>query len=417
MTANHYFKNIIIKIYRDNNNIYFMVILIIATILLISSLTFKNNMNDYIEEFINKNIGFRTLSASPKSEIESVSENELLNIEHIVDAYNSVYNYVLVDSEFKNEELNGKIKIKYLEKSAILYTLKGQYFKENDRKVAIIPKEFYPDSSVYNFELNEGNVIDGESLIGQDITITYYTRKIEGFNVVNDEKKTEIFTIVGVYDNKENMNFNNEIYVPLDDIKEIVENKIPQNDNSDISTFQISDYSINIVIDKLENVRYVMNRLDEMGFENIETTMEMDEEMVNTIKFSCYILSAMSILVIIFIMILYIKKKIIRESNFIGILRTCGYTKSDVKIQYVIEILVTGIITYATGCILSIIIYMILKNTIFSSFIYIGYNIRLYLVDFAITFIGIVFLSIMISLNMICKKVENNIINLVESRE
>ena len=413
----YHLKNLFIKITRDKNNIFFIILLVISTIMLIGSITFNKNFNEYIEENINKNINFRVLSVSNKQDEADLGKEELLSIEHVQDVYSSVYGTFLIDSNFANEDLDGKITPQYLPKSTVIHSLIGSQIGENDTGVAIIPKDFYPDNSVYEYNINAKNIIDGESLIGKEFTITYYTRKFENMKFVNDEKLTKTFTVIGVYDNKEFMNYNNDIFISQIDIDEIAKAKIPKNDNPDIEITQIDDYSFNVVVDSLENVESVTEKILEHNFSNVEPSMEIDEGVINTIKISCLVIAIISIAVIILIVLLYMRKKLIRESNYIGILRASGYTKTNVTIQYLFETIITSIITYIIGCILLILLCVILKNTVFNSFNYIGYNIRIFSTDFIIGFVILILTSSISSLCMIHTKLKSNIINLIESRE
>ena len=413
----YHLKNLFIKITRDKNNIFFIILLVISTIMLIGSITFNKNFNEYVEENINKNINFRVLSVSNKQDEADLGKNELLSIEHVQDVYSSVYGTFSTDSSFANKELDGKITPQYLPKSTIIHSLIGSQIGENDTGVAIIPKDFYPDNSVYEYNINAKNIIDGESLIGKEFTITYYTRKFENMKFVNDEKLTKTFTVIGVYDNKEFMNYNNDIFISQIDIDEIAKAKIPKNDNPDIEITQIDDYSFNVVVDSLENVESVTEKILEHNFSNVEPSMEIDEGVINTIKISCLVIAIISIAVIILIVLLYMRKKLIRESNYIGILRASGYTKTNVTIQYLFETIITSIITYIIGCILLILLCVILKNTVFNSFNYIGYNIRIFSTDFIIGFVILILTSSISSLCMIHTKLKSNIINLIESRE
>ena len=413
----YHLKNLFIKITRDKNNIFFIILLVISTIMLIGSITFNKNFNEYIEENINKNINFRVLSVSNKQDEADLGKEELLSIEHVQDVYSSVYGTFLIDSNFANEDLDGKITPQYLPKSTVIHSLIGSQIGENDTGVAIIPKDFYPDNSVYEYNINAKNIIDGESLIGKEFTITYYTRKFENMKFVNDEKLTKTFTVIGVYDNKEFMNYNNDIFISQIDIDEIAKAKIPKNDNPDIEITQIDDYSFNVVVDSLENVESVTEKILEHNFSNVEPSMEIDEGVINTIKISCLVIAIISIAVIILIVLLYMRKKLIRESNYIGILRASGYTKTNVTIQYLFETIITSIITYIIGCILLILLCVILKNIVFNSFNYIGYNIIIFSTDFIIGFVILILTSSISSLYMIHMKLKSNIINLIESRE
>ena len=417
MNIKYYLKNLFIKITRDKNNIFFIILLVISTIMLIGSITFNKNFNEYVEENINKNINFRVLSVSNKQDEADLGKNELLSIEHVQDVYSSVYGTFSTDSSFANKELDGKITPQYLPKSTIIHSLIGSQIEENDTGVAIIPKDFYPDNSVYEYNIDDKNIIDGESLIGKEFTITYYTRKFENMKFVNDEKLTKTFTVIGVYDNKEFMNYNNDIFISQIDLDEIAKAKIPKNDNPDIEITQMDNYSFNVVVDSLENVESVTNKILEHKFSTVEPSMEIDEGVVKAIKISCLVIAIISIVVIILIVSLYMKKKMIRESNYIGILRASGYTKTNVTIQYLFETIITSIITYILGCILLILLCVILKNTVFNSFNYIGYNIRIFSTDFIIGFVILILTSSISSLYMIHTKLKSNIINLIESRE
>ena len=314
MKTNDYLKNILIKIIRDNN-IYFIFILVVSTILLITSLSFKNNVNDYIEENINRNINFRTMQVSNKKEQEDLGKKELLEIENVIDVYSSAYSTSTVDSSFANEKLDGKIVLTYLPQSTMIHTLTGSSFDNNDKSVAIIPKEFYPDSSIDDLKINEEELINGEKLLGQTLTIKYYTRKFENMKLVNDTEIEKDFTIVGVYDNREFMNLNNQIFVSQKDLNEIVENKIPKSSEDGVQIIQTSDYLFNVVVNNVNNVENVKQKMIEKGFTNIQNAAEIDNTMVKTIKLICYIIATISILSMFIIIILYIRKKLIKEST------------------------------------------------------------------------------------------------------
>ncbi len=416
MKTNDYLKNILIKIIRDNN-IYFIFILVVSTILLITSLSFKNNVNDYIEENINRNINFRTMQVSNKKEQEDLGKKELLEIENVIDVYSSAYSTSTVDSSFANEKLDGKIVLTYLQQSTMIHTLTGSSFDNNDKSVAIIPKEFYPDSSIDDLKINEEELINGEKLLGQTLTIKYYTRKFENMKLVNDTEIEKDFTIVGVYDNREFMNLNNQIFVSQKDLNEIVENKIPKSSEDGVQIIQTSDYLFNVVVNNVNNVENVKQKMIEKGFTNIQNAAEIDNTMVKTIKLICYIIATISILSMFIIIILYIRKKLIKESTYIGTLRTLGYTRNIIKKQYLMEVLLTTTISYGIGAIISIILINILKNTILISLNYIGFIIKLYIRDFLLTFIIIIIISTIFSILMIKNKINKDIINLIESRE
>ena len=405
-----YIKIATIKIIRNKKNIFFLVIIVFFTILLIGSLTFKDNLNKYIESYINKNIAFRTLSVSTKQNVDDLGKEELLNIKYVDDVYSSAYDFCSVESDFANEKLNGNIDLTYLGKS-IPSSIIGSTFNSDDKNVAIIPIQFYPDNSCYNLEMDKDYIIDGHQLLGKQFTITYYTYKMEGQYAVKDKKLTKSFKIIGLYDNKECMNSNNQIYVSSLDIHEIVSSSIPE------GAGEISYYAFNVVVDNLNNVEYVMNRISELGFMTIEPKVEMDTQLVNIITISCDIITLISIIAIVIMIIFYIKKKILNESKSIAILRVCGYNKKIITKKYIIEISLICLIAYIIGVSMFILIYLLSKNMIFSSFTYFGYQIHLNILNFVFAFVIIVLFTSMISKYFINRKMNNRIINIIESEE
>lgn len=114
---------------------------------------------------------------------------------------------------------------------------------------------------------------------------------------------------------------------------------------------------------------------------------------------------------------LYIRKKTINESQNIGVLRSLGYTKKDIKKYYLIEFLCFILITYLFSLLIFGLLYALLKNTVLSSLNL--YNIDIVINSFVYltTFIIIVIIPYLISRFSIFKVTKKTILKLMKTEE
>ena len=70
----------LLRIKRHKENIYFILIIAIFTIILLTALNVYHNINSFIDKSINSNIGFRTISVSPKFDYDDLGQDELSKI-------------------------------------------------------------------------------------------------------------------------------------------------------------------------------------------------------------------------------------------------------------------------------------------------------------------------------------------------
>ena len=128
-----------IKFIRNKKNIFYVLILSIFTVILLSLITFEKSLVNYIDNFIVKNIGFRTLSVSPKNSSKDLGYSELVNIEHVVDVHSANYDTVSVESSFKTEDLDGYVDFVYANQNTLPNVIIGEKFNASDTGVAICP--------------------------------------------------------------------------------------------------------------------------------------------------------------------------------------------------------------------------------------------------------------------------------------
>ena len=408
-----FFKNTFVGIFRDKRRLFYVGVLLFCSLISFSILTFKNNFDMYVNETVTKNIGFRTLSVSPKQDKEDLGLSELIPLDHVVDVYSFMYGTMSVESSFKNENVEGTIELLYGSPNIQPNVIMGRGFESDDSNVAICPDIFYPDSSAYELQLDNKYVINGDSLLNNEFEV-YYTESIFDFdtNTFEEGKKfTKKFKVIGIYDNTSTMNFNNQCYIMSNDIKQMV---------SEVGSDNIGENSypyFDLVVDNLDNIEEVMGKIKDLGFRNVSVKNYFDSDMLQTIEVSSIIVVTILVFLTIIISSSYIKKLVINDSWKIGMLKTLGYNQKDVLKKYFGEVSLINVFIYLFSFLIFGIIFLLLKFTILSFVQYIGVNIRVSLFPVIVTFIIIVIIPILIMFYTIYKYSKQNIIDLLRKSD
>ena len=124
------------------------------------------------------------------------------------------------------------------------------------------------------------------------------------------------------------------------------------------------DYSIDVVVDDINNVTNVENELENNGFEVLGTISTFDIQTINIIRIVIIVVLFISISSSFIISSLYISKKMINEQKTIAILKTSGYLKKNIITIYVMQTLILNLIIYLLSIILFNISFYIIINRI-----------------------------------------------------
>lgn len=413
MNFGEFFKNTFVGIFRDKRRLFYIVVLLFCSLISFSILTFKNNFDMYVNETVTKNIGFRTLSVSPKQDKEDLGLNELIPLDHVVDVYSFMYGTMSVESSFKNENVEGTIELLYGSPDIQPNVIMGRGFESDDSNVAICPDIFYPDSSAYELQLDNKYAIDGNSLLNNEFEV-YYTEFVFDIdtNTFEDGKKfTKKFKVIGIYDNTSTMNFNNQCYIMSNDIKQMVSEA--GSNNMGANSYPYFD----LVVDNVDNIEDVTEKIKDLGFNKVSVKNYFDSDMKKTIEISSLIVVTILVFLTIIISSSYIKKLVINDSWKIGMLKTLGYNQKDVLKKYFGEVSLINVFAYLFSFLIFEIIFLLLKFTILSFVQYIGVNIRVSLFSVIVTFIIIVIIPILIMFYTIYKYSKQNIIDLLRKSD
>lgn len=395
-----------IRLFRNKKNAFYVIILSLFTVVLLSLLTFKNCLINYIDNFIIKNIGFRTISVSPRDDVEDFGYSDLISINHVQDVHSANYDTASVESTFKSDELDGYIDLVYANYSILPSNVVGEKFDADDTGFAICPIDFLPSSEAFNLLVDEKKFLSGYELLNTSFQINYYSYLFDGKRLIENDKYIKEFKIVGIYDAKKVMNPSNTCYISKKDMEEIKSITTVNNENT--------IYGFMVVVDNIKNVELVLNDLEKKGFSRVNIRSQIDYDIINKILFACNIVVSVIMASIVIIIINYTKKKYFNDIKSIGLLMTMGYSNNIIVFIYLLEIVYSSIFSYLIGLFLFLIIYNLIKFYFLKGLIYSGFEILLHLNTFLISVFVVIFTSIIVALLYFLKNKRKNINLMIE---
>lgn len=395
-----------IRLFRNKKNAFYVIVLSLFTVVLLSLLTFKNSLINYIDNFIIKNIGFRTISVSPRDDVEDFGYSDLISINHVQDVHSANYDTASVESTFKSDELDGYIDLVYANYSILPTNVVGEKFDADDTGFAICPIDFLPSSEAFNLLVDEKKFLSGYELLNTSFQINYYSYLFDGKRLIENDKYIKEFKIVGIYDAKKVMNPSNTCYISKKDMEEIKSITTVNNENT--------IYGFMVVVDNIKNVELVLNDLAKKGFSRVNIRSQIDYDIINKILFACNIVVSVIMASIVIIIINYTKKKYFNDIKSIGLLMTMGYSNNIIVFIYLLEIVYSSIFSYLIGLFLFLIIYNLIKFYFLKGLIYSGFEILLHLNTFLISVFVVIFTSIIVALLYFLKNKRKNINLMIE---
>ncbi len=398
----------LLRIKRHKENIYFILIMAIFTIILLTALNVYHNINSFIDKSINSNIGFRTISVSPKFDYNDLGQDELSKINHVIEVYSSFYDSAVIESDLTINGLDGKVELLYGTNNTIPDIVYGTTITKKGETVC--PINFYPDSSVYSSKINESKILPNEKYLNKTFNVKYYSYEFIGNRLVEKDEFIKSLKIVGFYDNKKNLNFNNQCYVLPEDMKDVRNATIIDDSNSSTPYFSV-------VVDDVTNVKYVENELQKLKYTNFETKNMIDSELINIISLSCLITLILVVLIVIFISGFYTKKRMINEMKFIGVLKVCGYDSKLIHRLYFYQTLIINSISSLLGFIIFTFGFSIIKNKFLNIFKNVGIIFSISMFSILLTFLIVVGLSLIFTTFRTIKLTNKKIRDLTQSWE
>lgn len=376
---------------RKSGTIVNITFLVLALMILLISSTYANSINQYFQEFMSEAKGFRTLNVNTfKSDttilprLKKIVDKE----ERIVDLYHNCFSVLthiedtsglLLHDKYKDDETVGQVLVNQYISANERNVIKGRTIENNERNVGLIPQFFLPIDAYEVDFWNHGDIfVDSASLIGKNITLTYYARdyNTQKFDII--KTFTYTFEVIGTYNNLVDLFEPNEIIIPYLDVLEIV-------NNMNINNVGLSeDFNItyNIEVDSLDHVLDVQNYLFDEGFDSVpETSLGYEVAVGSQIYSNIGMMTAYIVLIISGALIaMSTYRSIQARKKEIAMLQVVGYKNIQLMKIFVIEMVMIGF----AGLIISMMIYFtgcFIGNRIIES------NVSLYMQEFRITYI------------------------------
>ncbi len=390
-------RYISIKLRRDKKNLFLMIFLIICSVVILTTLTFRNNYLKNLQNSIDKSITFRTLVVDPTD--DPLSEDEkILGVNHVLEVYQNNYGFYDINvPTYNTENYDGMVELLYGTENILPENVIGKKFSKDDTGVAICPIVFYPwmDGS----KEMKNDYLDGNKLLNTTFEVEREVYKfIDGKVVKSDEKYHKTFKIIGLYDNNEVYQDPFNCYISASDMKDLYDSTIQNNPNVLYGKFA--------VVDDRSNVEYVMKELSNLGFTS-QVQSYIDSKLINSLKNTCNFIIIFTICIMIFISLMYIHKKNINDMYQYGVLKSLGYRNKDILKINIFQLLFMSIISFFIGILIFELLFRFAIIFYQKYFIYNSIFVRHFVDAYLITLIIILFIPTIISYLLLNKKINS----------
>ncbi|MCL1791385.1 MAG: ABC transporter permease [Peptococcaceae bacterium] len=236
------------------------------------------------------------------------------------------------------------------------YLSGGRWIERGERNVGLLPEYFTMnltgDMQDWNTRLT---YVDGEKLIGERISLRYYTYRIMGDELVKDREFTYEFDVIGTYHNLKAGQDSGTVIFPDDDIREMTEN-VERNTEGITKDLGVHYH---VMVDAVENMESVKQQL-------LEIARDISNARVTPVggPGSLEILSDLlkSVGIVIGIALFVIEGLILATTFYhqihdrtkeIGVYKAVGYRNHHIISIVSGEIMAAGIITFALSVMIS----------------------------------------------------------------
>lgn len=231
------------------------------------------------------------------------------------------------------------------------YLSNGRWIRGGEHNVGLLPKDFSMnargDMQDWNSRLT---YVDGKGLIGETVSLRYYTYRTEGNEYKRDQEFSYEFKVIGTYDNLKAGMESCFVILPYDDIEKMTD-IVERYSQEDLSENLSVTY--NVMVDKVENVEHVEKKL--IGIAKLfERSGVLREGSAGSLELFANVVNQMGIIAGI---TLFMIEGVILSTAFyqqikdrtkeIGVYKAVGYENKHILSIVFSEILVIGVLTVA----------------------------------------------------------------------
>lgn len=362
-----YIRYSFLKVVRDKKNLFYIILLVLCFVILLSSLMFKSMYLKSFKDEYENNVMYRKVIVSPgREEYQKYYEdkshdyqfNRILDISEVQELIPFDYDlYTTFSPTFKNEKYSGYIELLYGSQYNLPDVSVGKSITSNDTGFAICDKNFYP-SSVENGNLvKKEDYINGETLIGTSFLVEEDSYSLVNGKLIKGPLFKKEFKIIGVFEDLNAGQFHNTCYINFNDMRELFDNtkKAPYEGNNPAAPNYL------VTIDDYKNVSSVKKQIVDLGF-RVKDQMFFDNSLKNTIELVCTSINIVSCIGVLIITILYTKKRLLSESGEIGLMKAIGYHNKNILIIMITKMIIMLVFSLILGIILFELIFVIISN-------------------------------------------------------
>lgn len=347
---------------NKSKNITYVITLFFLFLLGSIAVNFSYNYDNYIENQINKDINGRTLLVnkfnSDKGEPYTHEEvnQELKKYNHIEYFYNTDS---IIRSFFSDDGKKMLISLLPLKENMKIGIVEGSYIRNDNELICSLSMLPFNDNNI-------DNIIDMREYLEKEIELYYeQIRVIDMQNIKLERSFNKKFKVVGIYESIfDSVNFGT-CYILENELQKMVKESEPIYPEDFYVTPNSSFF--NVIIDKVENVNGVLNKLKSEGFD-ANAVIEFDYSAISMYKYISYILLFLILICTFIVINIYIKNIIKDKKCDIGLYKTFGYkNKTITRLLEVFIFTITGIAYLISIIILLILIHV--SNDILSNYI------------------------------------------------
>ncbi len=393
---------------RDKKNIYYIIMMSLCSLVLLCCLQFMH-MRNYENTWSNEHdISSRQIVVTQSYDeiLKYLNDKDydfnigqLKRLNHVVDVHSLNVDYITL-SNVKIEDFEGNyLGLYYGDKDIIPKVTKGRTISFDEENVMICPEKFYPNTYLDNLKSSE--MLDGKDILGKTLSASYSIRKVDNKTgkIIEGEKNTLKLKIVGLYEYDNESNSPSVCYAPGKQVASIYKDMQKNNDSIDTALL--------LTVDKFENKEEVKNELLKLGIMHTDKAYreESTEAIINSI---CNTIILVSVSVILLVGLAYIKKKVLNNMFEIGITKSLGFNKNQIRSMYILDNCLIISLSYLLEVILLQPLLFIIHNFFYANVKLLGVRWHIAIWPFIVTYILMIICTSIINFFYISKRLKRN---------
>ena len=394
--------DISLKIIKSHKLSSIIIIVFLTFLLLLGNILINvsYNWDKYMDDTIKENILARTYFVLNQDQVNGEITDlgkiveDLRKFPHIVHSYNQQYTQVSVNiDEVYPDSQEYLTYIRTVTDTFSPNIVEGRKVENEDEIIC-------PRYLQKNFDATKtSETIDMTEYLNKELTISYVKLHFTDVFEADIEKEyTKKVKLVGIYDNILSLQTYRECYMLEDVVREIFIETEPTYSEEFLEDNQVwtNGTATEVIVDKVENMELVKEELTEAGYYVSDPALSFRYDVINRVNYTAIIGFIVLLYIILIVFNIYVSIFIRKNKNLVALFKTFGYSKRNISIIFLLQILSYLIISFILSLILANVV-IVIGNNIISSYLdyfYVSFRIS-YLYE--LLFVVLLLLIILIS--------------------